>query len=42
MMPYYVLASEEERAALAEPIGWRPVLDTNVSMRITCTSSSHR
>jgi hypothetical protein len=32
MLLYYVLASEEERAALAEPIGWRPMLDTDVTM----------
>jgi hypothetical protein len=29
---YCILASEEERAAMAEPIGWRHVLDPNVSM----------
>jgi hypothetical protein len=32
MILYCVLTSEEERAAMAEPIGWRPVLDPNVSM----------
>jgi hypothetical protein len=29
---YCMLASEEERAAMAEPIGWQPVLDTDVTM----------
>jgi hypothetical protein len=32
MFLYCVLASEEERAAMAEPIGWRHVLDTGVTM----------
>ena len=32
MRLYAVLASLEERARMAEPIGWRPVLDPNVSM----------
>jgi hypothetical protein len=32
MMLYCVLASEEKRAAMAEPIGWRPVMDTDVTM----------
>jgi hypothetical protein len=32
MILYCILASEEERAAMVEPIGWRPVLDPNVSM----------
>jgi hypothetical protein len=32
MILYCILASEEERVAMAEPIGWRPVLDPNVSM----------
>jgi hypothetical protein len=32
MLLYCVLASEEDRAAMAEPIGWQPVLDTDVSM----------
>jgi hypothetical protein len=45
-----VLASEEERAAMAEPIGWWPVLDTDVTMeehvrvlqaRVTKGSRSH-
>ncbi|KAK1602232.1 hypothetical protein QYE76_016841 [Lolium multiflorum] len=27
-----VMASEEERATMAEPISWRPVLDPKVSM----------
>jgi hypothetical protein len=32
MLMYCVLSSEEERAAMVEPISWQPVLDTNVSM----------
>jgi hypothetical protein len=32
MIMYCILALEEERAAMAEPIGCRPVLDPNVSM----------
>jgi hypothetical protein len=32
MTLYCVLASEKERAAMVKPIGWRPVLDTDVTM----------
>jgi hypothetical protein len=32
MLLYYCFASEEERAAMAEPNGWRPPIPTNVSL----------
>jgi hypothetical protein len=32
MLLYCFLASEEERAAMAEPNGWRPTIPSNVSL----------
>jgi hypothetical protein len=32
MFLYYQLASTEEQIRMAEPIGWRPELPTNISL----------
>ena len=34
MLLHLVLASPEDRARMAEPIGWRPLLPTNISLEM--------